>query len=114
MNRIMNKNSWIKIACCLLLWCGASTQAAEIQSPPIGVHNRWPIYDFTQYLYLEKYDLHVLGTPDVSEWMMRESQNLVGHATPSNNWHIGTISVAKRERNGRPEILKCPLLARLC
>ena len=73
MNRIMNKNSWIKIACCLLLWCGASTQAAEIQSPPIGVHNRWPIYDFTQYLYLEKYDLHVLGTPDVSEWMMRES-----------------------------------------
>jgi hypothetical protein len=48
-----------------------------IACPPIGAHNRWPIYHFTQYLHIDKYDIHVLGTPEVSDWMMRESMNLV-------------------------------------
>ncbi|MGB0419394.1 MAG: hypothetical protein ACPGF8_07370 [Opitutales bacterium] len=74
---IMNTKRWIQIACCLLLACSASTQAAEIKPPPFGAQNRWPIYNCTQCLYMEKYDVHVLGTPSVSEWMMHESLNLV-------------------------------------
>jgi len=55
----------------------AGEKESEIKTPPFGVHNRWPVYNYTQYLYTQKYDIHILGTQDVSEWMMRESQNLV-------------------------------------
>jgi len=48
-----------------------------ITPPPFGIHNRWPVYTFTQYLHRERYDVHVLGTPGVSEWMMRASGGLI-------------------------------------
>ncbi len=75
----MNKKIQILITFILLFTnlTQAGENAAEITTAPFGAHNRWPIYNFTQYLYIKKYDIHVLGTPDVSEWMMRESQNLV-------------------------------------
>lgn len=68
--------------CVCLVHAGArngseTEELAPIVVPPFGAHNRWPIYNFTQYLYSKKYDVHILGTPGVSEWMMRESQNLV-------------------------------------
>lgn len=54
----------------------AREKGVEIKVPPFGIHNHWPIYNFTQYLYTEQYNFHTLGTPGVSEWMMRESQIL--------------------------------------
>ncbi len=34
-------------------------------------------YTPTQYLHIEEFDIHILGTPSVSEWMMREGCEVV-------------------------------------
>ena len=49
----------------------------KIQTPPPGTHTRFTFYNPTQYLHIKKYNIHVMGTRPVSEWMMRESYELI-------------------------------------
>lgn len=56
----------------------ANTEAlAPIRTPPFGVQTRWPFYKPTKYLHIKEYDMHILGTVSVTDWMMRESCTLV-------------------------------------
>ena len=48
-----------------------------IQTPPFGVQNKWPFYEPTKYLKIESFNIHILGTPSASDWMMRESYFLI-------------------------------------
>lgn len=49
----------------------------EITKPPEGVQTMWPFYKPTKYIHIEKFDIHVLGTETVSDWMMEESSVLI-------------------------------------
>lgn len=48
-----------------------------IESPPPGLQPVWRIYRPVKYLKIEPYNIHVLGTATVSDWMMRESHLLI-------------------------------------
>ena len=48
-----------------------------IQAPPEGVHTTWMFYKPVKYLKIEEFNIHVLGTESVSDWMMRESHELI-------------------------------------
>ena len=53
--------------------------ALIIQSPLKGVQTVWPFYKPTKYLYIKEYNIHVLGTETVSDWMMGESYSMISH-----------------------------------
>ncbi|MCU0663375.1 MAG: hypothetical protein MUC50_13745 [Myxococcota bacterium] len=53
---------------------GHSTCFDPIAPKPASLSTDWSkIYTFTRYLKIEGYNIHVLGTASVSDWMMRES-----------------------------------------
>lgn len=51
-----------------------STCHNPIVAKPSSVKTRWQgIHQFTRYLKVDKYNVHIVGTASVSDWMMRES-----------------------------------------
>lgn len=50
-----------------------------ITAPPPNVQTKWSdVYVSTKYLKIERYNVHILGSPTVSDWFMRESQDVIG------------------------------------
>jgi hypothetical protein len=52
-------------------------QELRIEQPPAGIKLAWPIYRPVKYLEIKPYGIHLLGTASVSDWMMRESYDLI-------------------------------------
>lgn len=65
------------VACPLVV--AANFVAPEIKNPPRKVQTMWKIYKPTKYIHIEEFDIHVLGTSTVSDWMMKESSVLIYH-----------------------------------
>jgi regulation of enolase protein 1 (concanavalin A-like superfamily) len=67
----------------ILLLGGGNAHAADplaITAPPAGVQTKWPsTYVSTKYLKIDKYNIHILGSPTVSDWFMRESYGLISN-----------------------------------
>lgn len=60
--------------------CGeGQRESLRIKSPPFGVQTLWLYYRPDKYVQVERYDLHVFGTPSSSDWMVKESCDLVVH-----------------------------------
>ncbi|MCX6907372.1 MAG: hypothetical protein NTY01_04945 [Verrucomicrobia bacterium] len=51
--------------------------ATHIQKPPETIRPAWVIYPPAKYLRIDPYNVHLLGSATVSDWMMRESYNLI-------------------------------------
>ena len=54
-------------------------ESLVITSPPFGVQAWWPFYRPNKYVKVDSYNLHVFGTPSSSEWMIKESTDLIIH-----------------------------------
>ena len=57
-----------------------SGTAQVITSPPTGLNKRYSTtYSYTKYLWLSQYNIHILGTANVSDWFMRESYGMLNN-----------------------------------
>lgn len=87
----VRKQMWFIIPIMLLVFCSLLEASfahgdnggqeifvvPEISEPPRNVQTMWHFYKPTKYIHIEKFDIHVLGTESVSDWMMRESSILI-------------------------------------
>jgi hypothetical protein len=67
----------------IALFFGSGTAHAQeslvITAPPPNVQTKWSDhYVSTKYLKIERYNVHILGSPTVSDWFMRESHEVIG------------------------------------
>ena len=58
-----------------------TTSSLVITSPPVGSQTSIlaPKYPAAKYLLIEKYNIHILGSPTVSDWFMRETYDVLNN-----------------------------------
>lgn len=57
-----------------------TTSNLVITAPPAGVQTHWAAtYIPAKYLRIDQYNIHILGSPTVSDWFMRETHGLISN-----------------------------------
>ena len=57
-----------------------TTSNLAITTPPAGVQTYWATrYVPAKYLKIDQYNIHILGSPTVSDWFMRETHGLISN-----------------------------------
>jgi len=70
------KTAWLSLSLLstvVLAQPDKETDTSVVHPLPFGVQTMWRFYPAAKYEKIEAYTIHVLGTPSVSDWMMRES-----------------------------------------
>jgi len=73
---------WFLIGTLVVVSSASAEQLSADEPPPItppafGIHERWPVYNMTQHMHAPRFDIHLVATPGVSEWMIRETAKLL-------------------------------------